>query len=367
MIPRVPYTNFPEQFRLSRQATLAAVERVFERGDFILGREVELFEREFAALCGVKHAVGVANGTDSLILAFRALGIGPGDEVITASNSWISSASAIALVGATPVFADVLPDQTIDPEKIEKTISSKTKAILPVHLTGRCARLKEILEIGVRHGIMVIEDAAQSLTAERDGFRAGGAGLIGSFSLHPLKNLNAAGDAGILTTNDDAFAMKFRRLRNHGLVNRDEVLHWGYNSRLDTLQAAILRTRLSDLPKTIERRRAIAKLYVASLKELVECPVEQDNERHTYHVFVIQCDRRNELKDYLAERGVETKIHYPIPIHLQKAAQYLGYRPNDLPRTERQADRILSLPIHQYLTDEQVDWVSNSVRNFYGA
>ena len=323
------------------------------------------FENEFAKLCGVKHAIGVANGTDSLIMCMRAIGIGPGDEVITTSNSWISSGSSIALIGATPVFVDVLADQNMDPQALERAITKKTKCIMPVHLTGRCARMPEILAIAKRHGVPVLEDAAQAAGASVAGFKAGAGGLFSSFSLHPLKNLNATGDAGIITTNDDDMAAKLKMMRNHGMKNREEIDFWGYNSRLDTLQAAILLPRLRDLPKVIDKRRANAKRYLAALSEIVEGPVERESEFHTYHVFVIQCDRRTELQAYLDARGIETKIHYPIPIHLQKAAAYLGYKRGDLPQTERQMNRILSLPIHQFLADEQVDFVADSIRSFY--
>jgi dTDP-4-amino-4,6-dideoxygalactose transaminase len=362
---RVPYVNFPQQFRESKAETMAAIEAVMERGDFINGREVGEFETQFAKLCGVKHAIGCANGTDSLIMCMKALGIGPGDEVITCSNSWISSASSIALIGATPVFVDVLDDQNMDPSRLERAITQRTKCIMPVHLTGRCARMPEIMAIAKRHDIPVLEDAAQAVGAHITGIKAGAAGLLGSFSLHPLKNLNATGDAGIITTNDDAMAAKLRMYRNHGMRNRDEIDFWGYNSRLDTVQAAILLPRLHQLPGIIERRRENAKRYVAGLSEIVHCPVERDGEFHTYHVFVIQCDRRNELQAYLQEHGIETKIHYPIPIHLQRASEGLGYKRGDLPVTEKQMNRILSLPINQFVTNEQIDLVVDSIRKFY--
>lgn len=361
----VPYVDFPRQFAESREEIMAAVEGVMSRGDFILGEAVIQFENEFAAFCGVQHAIGVANGTDSLIISLRALGVGPGDEVITAANSWISSASSIALVGAKPVFVDVGPDQNMDPDLLERAITKNTKCIMPVHLTGRCARLDEILSIANHHSIPVVEDAAQAAGARIGKHKAGGAGVLNSFSLHPLKNVNAAGDAGIITTNDTELAAKIRMWRNHGMKNREEVSFWGYNSRLDTLQAAILRPRLKALPQVIERRRSIAKRYVADLNDVVTCPVERDGEFHTYHLFVIQCDHRNELQKYLSEKGIDSKIHYPIPIHLQKCAEGLGYKKGDLPRTEQQAERILSLPVHQYLSDDQVDLVIESIRDFF--
>lgn len=362
---KVPYVNFPQQFKESQKEIMMAIQTVMLRGDFILGKEVTLFEQEFAKICGTKHAIGMSNGTDTLIISMRALGIGPGDEVITAPNSWISSASSIALIGARPVFVDVGPDQNLDPNLIERAITKKTKAIMPVHLTGRCARMPEILAIAAKYNLPVIEDSAQSIGASIGTIKSGAGGLLGSFSLHPLKNLNAAGDAGIITTNHDELAHKLKMWRNHGMRNRDEIDFWGYNARLDTIQAAILLPRLKELPKLIERRRYLAKKYVATLSNVVQCPVELTNELHTYHVFVIQCDHRDKLKLFLETRGIETKIHYPIPIHLQLAAKYLGYKHGDFPMAEAQAQRILSLPINQYLTDEQVDYTINAIQTFY--
>ena len=361
----VSYVDFPSQFRFSRQRTLEAIGAVFERGDFIQGLEVQLFEEEFARLCGVKHAIAVANGTDSLILGMRALGIGRGDEVITAPNSWISSASSIALVGATPVFADVDADQNISPAAIKKAITQRTKAIMPVHLTGRLARMDEISEIGLQTGIPILEDAAQAVMAKRGSFVSGACGLMGSFSLHPLKNLNAAGDAGIVTTNDDQLAPTLRLLRSHGLKNRDEVEFWGYNSRLDTIQAAVLRLRLKELPAVSEPRRATAAFYNENLKDCCRVPTETAGEFHTYHVYVIQTPKRDALKKYLEENGIQTKIHYPIPIHLQNAAKYLGHKAGDFPVTEAQANQILSLPVHQFLSQEQKEYVVQCIQKFF--
>jgi dTDP-4-amino-4,6-dideoxygalactose transaminase len=363
---RVPYVDFPSQFLSQRDSILAALHGVFEKGDFILGKDVELFEQEFAKICGARHAISVANGTDALILALKALKIGPGDEVITAPNSWVSSASSIALVGAKPVFVDVREDQNIDPSLLEAAITSKTKAIMPVHLTGRCARMPEIMTIARKHKLFVIEDAAQSVTASIAGQIAGSIGDINCFSLHPLKNLNAAGDAGVMTTNDDELAEHLRLLRNHGLKNREEVVFWGYNSRLDTMQAALLRLRLGDLESIVQCRRENAKIYQSELAKIVEIPSEESDEFHTYHVFVVQTDKRDQLQRFLGDRGIETKIHYPIPIHLQEAARELGYEKGSFPVTERQAKRILSLPIHQFLSQDQIQWVIESIRRFNG-
>ena len=237
----VPYVNFPAQFAEEHAEILACVEAVFSRGEFIGGAEIDQLEAELAALCGSKHAVVLNSGTDALILAMKVLGVEPGDEVITPPNSFIASAASIALIGARPVFADVKPDQNIDPAAIEAAITPRTVAIMPVHLTGRMADMTAIRAIARRHGLLVIEDAAQAICSRVDGMTAGSAGDVGCFSLHPLKNLNAAGDAGFITLNDDEQAARLKRLRNHGFINRETSLEFGYVSRLDTLQAAILR------------------------------------------------------------------------------------------------------------------------------
>lgn len=363
----VPFTDFPAQFREARAETLAAVERVLEGGHFILGEEVEAFEREFAGVAGTSHAVGVANGTDALLLAFTALGIGPGDEVITAPNSFVATAAAIVHAGARPVFADVRDDLNIDPAAIERAITPRTRAILPVHLAGRGADMTAILEIAKRRGLVVIEDAAQAVGALHQGRPAGSFGACACFSLHPLKNLNAAGDAGAITTDDPALAEKLRLLRNHGLKTRDEVVVFGWNSRLDALQAAILRVRLAQLEDVIERRRRNAERYRSRLAAIVECPLDRPEERNVYHLFVIQCDRRDELRSSLAARGIETKVHYPVPIHLQPAARALEHRRGDFPVAERQAERQLSLPVHQFLTETQIDKVCDAIAELLSA
>lgn len=342
-----------------------AVEQALCRGDYVFGQEVGVFERRFAQLCGVRHALGVANGTDTLMLALRALGIGPGDEVITAPNSFVATAACIALVGARPVFVDVREDMNMDPGLIELTITSRTRALLPVHLAGKCADMRPILEIARCRGLYVIEDAAQAVGATYMGQKAGSFGVFGCFSLHPLKNLNAAGDAGVITTNDNALAEKIRLLRNHGLRNRDEVSFWGFNSRLDTIQAAILNCRLNRLEEIMEKRRRLAARYRARLADWVVCPSESAGESHVYHLFVIQCDRRDALQKFLWQRGIDAKIHYPIPIHLQDCSSALGYERGDFPVCESQAERILSLPVHQCLTDSQVDYVCDSIVDYY--
>lgn len=362
---RVKYIDLQKQFNSNYEAIAVKLTDCLFEGDYILGREVELFEREFAEFVRVKHAIGVANGTDSLVLMMKALNIGAGDEVITVPNSFVSSASSIALTGAKPVFCDVLPNRLMDPELCELAITRRTKAIMPVHLTGLMCDMDGIRAVADRHGISVIEDAAQAIGSWRDLNRAGASGLMASFSLHPLKNLNACGDAGIITTDDDNLAAWLRQARNHGFSDRDHVGFFSLNSRLDTLQAAILRIRLLELPKLTEIRVMNARKYYDGLKNISNliCP---NADGHTYHTYTIQCDFRDQLKAYLDGNGIETKIHYPIPIHLQRAAEYLDYSTGTFPNTEAQSKRILSLPIHQHLTTDEVDYVINSVRAFYG-
>lgn len=363
---KVPYVDFPGQFRRERARLLPALTRVLSSGRFILGEEVEVFEREFSALCGVRHAVGLANGTDAITLTLKAAGIGPGDEVITAPNSFVATAGGIVQAGARPVFADVGEDQNLDPAAVERAVTKRTRAIMPVHLGGKPCDMKALEAVAARRGLSIIEDAAQSVGAEFAGRRTGSFGRAACFSLHPLKNLNAVGDAGIVTTNDDGIASALRLLRNHGLETRDESAIFGFNSRLDALQAAVLRVRMKSLEKVTRLRRAFAARYRKGLGGVVTCPSDPRRGRHVYHVFVIQTDRRDELQAFLLARGIETKVHYPIPIHLMKAGRALGYGPGDFPVAERQAKRILSLPVHQFLRESQVDFVIREIRRFFG-
>ena len=365
-IRQVPYVNLPAQFAEERDALLPLVERVLAAGDHVGGEAVGLLEREVAAMCGVRHVVALNSGTDALIFALMALGIGSGDEVITPPNSFIASTSAIVHAGATPIFADVGPDQNIDPAAIERAITSRTRAIMPVHLTGRVCEMGAIADIARRHGLKIIEDAAQSIGSGYHGRMSGALGDIGCFSLHPLKNLNAAGDGGLLASDDDAVAERVMRLRNHGMSDRNTVVEFGHVSRLDTLQAAILRLRLSRLPDVVARRRRNAALYRELLDRAhVFFPEERPDTLDTYHTFVIQVDHRDALKSWLAEEGIGTAIHYPIPIHLQPAAAKLGYGRGDFPVTENQATRILTLPVNQFTTPDDIAYVARQVNRFF--
>jgi len=360
--------DLESQFEEEKNELLPAVTAVLKRGDFIGGDAIAELEAGLAKRMGVAHAVALNSGTDALYLALRVLEIGPGDEVITPPNSFVASTATIVQVGAKPVFVDVREDQNIDPTKIEAAITPKTKAIMVVHMTGRIAAMNEINEIARRRGLKVIEDAAQSCGSMYHGKVSGSLGDIGCFSAHPLKNMNACGDAGYMTLNDAGMAARVKLLRNHGLVDRNTVQEWGVNSRLDTMQAVVLNIRLKNLDSVIERKRANVALYRSLLSEKhVFVPPDQNYEFNTFVLFVIQVDRRDELQKFLTSRGIGTAIHYPIPIHLQPAAKELGHKRGDFPMVERQADRILSIPVHPYMSEDEVRTVAATINEFYGA
>jgi dTDP-4-amino-4,6-dideoxygalactose transaminase len=368
-VPRhnIPYVNLPAQADEQISELAAIFERVVRRGSFVgAGVEIERLEARLAEFCGTKEAVALNSGTDALFLALKAAGVGPGDEVITPPNSFIATTAVIVHLGAHPVFVDVLADQNIDPAAIERVVTPRTRAIMPVHLTGRVCRMDQILEIADRHGLLVIEDAAQSIGSMFQGRKSGSFGHFGCFSAHPLKNLNAMGDAGFVTTNDSAAAARMRRLRTHGMADRETVEEWGFVSRMDVLQAAILDYRLDKLADVIAKRRGNAALYQRIIKhEKVFVPPCRQDEFNTFHTFVIQVERRDELQSHLRAVGIKTAIHYPVPIHLQPAAADLGYRKGDFPATERQAERILTLPVNQYMSANDVEAVAGEVLAFY--
>ena len=364
---QVPYVALGQQFAAEAAALLPRLQQTLQSGQWVAGPEVAELETRLAARLGARECVAVGSGTDALILSLRALGIGPGDEVITAPNSFIATASAIVHVGATPVFADVLPDQNIDPARVAAAITPRTRAILPVHLSGRAAHMPELLELARRHNLRVVEDAAQAIDARLDGQAAGTFGDLGCFSCHPLKNLNAAGDAGFILANDAELAQRLRRLRSNGLVDRETALEWGVVSRLDSLQAAILLERLPALDGVTAARRRNAHAYRELLAAVpqVFLPRCRAQEHNVFHTFVIQVERRDELQEFLRQRGIGTAIHYKIPIHLQPAARALGYAPGAFPVAEQQAGRILSLPVHQFLNQADLEHVAASIREFF--
>lgn len=367
MLTKVPYIDLVAQHDTIKDRLLSAVDEVLSTGQFILGPQVEVFEKRFAELCGVKHAIGVNSGTDALIMALCALDIGPGDEVITPANSYITTTSSIILVGATPVFVDVKDDYTIDPELIEKAVTQNTKAILPVHPTGKPADMTAIRAIAQKHRLKIVEDCAQAVSAEHAGQKVGSSGDVGCFSLHPLKTLSACGDAGIVTTNDDVVYEQIMMLRNNGFIDRNTCQVWSNNSRLDSLQAAMLNVKFDYLEEWTEKRIGNARFYDKqfSAMDYVQTPIYRENERSIYHTYVIRVDERKELQKFLKEKGIGTKVHYPIPIHLQPAAKELGYNQGDLPKTEKQAKTVLSLPVHPELTEDQLVYVVEMIKEYF--
>ena len=363
----IPYVDLISQHSSIKELILTAVEEVLDHGQFVNGEETTAFEKAFAQLCEVQFAVGVSSGTDGLILALHALGVGFGDEVITSPNSFVASSSCISWVGARPVFVDVKEDYNIDSTQIEDKITARTKAILPVHLTGRPAEMQMILEIAERHNLYVIEDCSQAVSAEYYSKCVGSFGTIGVFSLHPLKTLNACGDSGIITTDDVDIYEELLLLRNHGLRSRGDCVTWGLNSRLDSVQAAILLIKMDYLDLWTNKRISNAKYYQKELSEVdaIKLPKDKPYEKAVYHTFIIEMDNRDALRSYLLEHGIETSVHYPVPIHLQVAAKDLGYKRGDFPVTEKQSERILSLPVHQNLQDDDLDHVVKTIKAFY--
>ena len=365
---KVPFIDLKQRYIEEKEELLACVERVMSKGHFILTPEVAEFEARICAFTGAKHCVALNSGTDALMMGLMAMGIGRGDEVITAPNSFVASAASIAHIGATPAFADVRDDQNMDPVDLERRITPRTKAIMPVHWTGRIADMRAIQAIADKHGLQIIEDSAQSMGAFYHGQHGGTFGRVGGFSAHPLKNFNAAGDGGFMLTSDDAIAKHCRTYRNHGLEDRNTCAMFGVNSRLDSLQAEILSFRLTRLESVTERRRKNVLLYRSLIKAPeVFMPPCKPHEKNAFVMFIVQCDRRDQLKAFLQERGIESLVYYPTPIHLQPAAAKLGYKRGDFPVTERQADRVLALPHHQNLTESQIAMVSEAVNAFYGA
>lgn len=361
---QVPFVSLDRQYRELREELVAAFDRVGTSGMYIMGPELERFEEEAAAFCGTRYALGVADGSAALFLSLKALGIGSGDEVITCPNSFIASAWVIVAAGAKPVFADTAEDYNIDPAAVAAAITRRTRAIIPVHLTGRPAAMDEINALAAKRGIAVVEDAAQAIGARYKSRRVGSLGTIGAFSLHPLKNLGIYGDGGLIATDDQGTRDRIAMLRNHGLRSRDECEVWGYNSRLDPLQAAFASIKLKRLDGWNERCREIASRYREGLKDVVWVPRDRPEEEPVYHNFIIQLEQRDAMIEHLTKRGVGSRIHYPIPIHLQDCARGLGHKRGDFPVAERQAARILSLPIYPELNDAEISYVIEAVRSF---
>jgi dTDP-4-amino-4,6-dideoxygalactose transaminase len=364
----IPWASPVAQFRAHKDAIMAAVARVLDSGAYILGSEVEGLEREFAEYCGVTHAVGVGSGTDALILGLRALGIGAGDEVIAPSHTALATIAAILATGATPVLADVDPvSYTIDPASVEEAISPRTRAVIAVHLYGRPADLEAIGVLARQHKLWFVEDCAQATGAGYGGRRVGSIGDIGCFSLYPTKNLGAIGDGGLVTTSDAEVAARLRRLRQYGWNDVRETEEPGLNSRLDPVQAAIVRVKLPYLDGDNARRRSIAQQYGESLGRCpIELPAEGNAGEHAFHLYVIGCDNRDGLATHLAKNGVGSAIHYPAPAHRHKGYfERVRIPGRGLPVTDRIVGRILSLPMYPELSDAEVDQVVAAVRGYF--
>lgn len=363
---KIPYVDLSRQYKQERKKIIKVIDEVLLKGNYVGGDQVDLFEKRIAKFCNTKYCVALNSGTDALVLALHALGVRRGDEVITPPNSFVASTAVITHIGAKPIFVDVKPDQNIDPGEIERKITKKTKVIMPVHLTGRMCEMDKILKIAKKYNLKIVEDAAQSIGSMYKGKKSGSYGDIGCFSAHPLKNLNAIGDSGYLTTNSKKIYDYIKILRSHGMANRNVVKNFGYVSRMDNLQAAVLNYRLNDLNNLISKRRKNAKLYFKYLnKKNIFLPNENVHEFNTYHTFVIQVSKRDKLKEYLLKNGINTAIHYPIPIHLQPAAKRFGHKKGDFKNTERQAKSILTLPINQFLKEKEIILISKKINNFF--
>ncbi|PYU90549.1 MAG: transcriptional regulator [Acidobacteria bacterium] len=370
--PLFPFLDLKAQFDDIKNEVMEAVSRVFEDQRFILGPEVELLENEIAALVGARAAVGCASGSDALLLSLKALGIGPGDEVITTPFTFVATVGSMARAGARPVLVDIRPDTfNLDSNLIEAAISSRTRAILPVHLFGLAADLDPILQLAEAHRLAVVEDAAQAIGACYRGRHVGSLGAAGCFSFYPSKNLGGAGDGGMVTTNDAQVADQLRRLRDHGRSQKysHEVL--GMNSRLDALQAAILRVKLLHLANWTRRRQEKAERYRALFDEAaldgnVKLPAAPPGCFHVYNQFTVRSSERDRLREFLRARGIPTEIYYPRPLHLQPAFGYLGYRAGEFPAAEAASREVLSLPIYPELKEEHQGAVVRAIADFYG-
>lgn len=362
----VPFAYLSEQFA-DPEGILGDIRALVATGDFTLGRAVGEFEEDFAKFVGAKHAVGVNSGTDALKLSLMAAGVGPGDEVVTAANTFIATVGAINEVGARPVFVDVDDSFCLDVDQVAQVVTPRTKAIIPVHLTGNVADMDRLVPIAERHGIPIVEDACQAIGSRRNGKGAGTWGLTGTYSLHPLKFLNIWGDGGVIVTSDDATDRQLRLLRNHGLADRDTIVLLGCNSRLDSLQAVVAKRLLGDADSIVEKRNRNANAYDQGLSGLrqVQTPVRDVKVTHTFVTYQILADDRDGLLAHCRKHGVDAKIHYPVPVYRQEGLRRFGYKAGDFPVTDRQAARTLTLPVHQYLGPAQIEHAVATIRKYY--
>ena len=361
---KIPFVDLKPLHNEIRDELCGVFDRILDNSTFVLGPEVQKFEQEFAAYCGTEHCVAVNTGTAAIHLALASLGIGPGDEVITVPHTFIATAEAITAVGARPVFIDIDPVSfTMDASLMEAAITSKTRAIIPVDLYGQVADMDPILEIANRHGIPVVEDACQAHGAEYKGRKAGSFGVAGCFSFYPGKNLGACGEGGAVTTNDADLAQRIRLWRDHGSLKRYEHVFPGLNMRMEGIQGGILSVKLKYLDRWNDQRRQAAAAYDKALADTdIEIPTEMDYGRHVYHLYVVQSNNRDALRQQLSDAGIESGLHYPTPLHLQEAYRFLGYKHGEFPVTEKVKSRILSLPMYPGIHSEAVERVASELR-----
>ncbi len=372
-IKKIPLLDLKAQYKTIREEVKTAIDRVLDTQYFILGPEVEALEKEIAEYCGCAHAVGVSSGTDALLVALMALGVGPGDEVITSPFTFFATVGAVLRLGAKPVLADIVPDTfNIDPTKVESVVTSKTKAIMPVHLFGQSADMDPLLQLAAKHGLHVIEDAAQAIGADYHGKRAGSMGLAGCFSFFPSKNLGAYGEGGIITTNDENLADRMKIIRNQGAHPKYNHSILGGNFRLDAIQAAILRVKLDYLESWTEKRRNNAAFYTKGIGDLnltheFVQPPSIVFERHVFNQYVIRCKNRDGLREFLAQNGVSTEIYYPKPMHFQECFSNHAYGPGDFPLSEQACNAVLALPIYPELETDQKAYIVETIAKFYAS
>lgn len=363
----VPFLDLQTQYKSIESEVLPGITDVMERAGFIMGPEVDQFEKDFAAFTGAENCIGVGTGCDALLYAIKGCGIGAGDEIIVPANTFIATVLAVTAAGATPVLVDCLEDTyTIDPEAVAAAVTEKTKAIMPVHLYGQAAEMDPLMKIAKKNGIIVIEDAAQAHGALYKGRPCGSIGKAGCFSFYPGKNLGAYGDGGAITTNDSDLAAQIRLLHNYGQRVKYEHVVAGWNSRLDSIQGVVLNAKLKRLKEWNECRHQNAIAYSERLGDTpLVLPVERTDHYHIYHLYVVLSDRRDELMTFLGEKGVSCGMHYPVPVHLQEAYSDLGYKEGDFPLSEKFAKQLVSLPMFPELTIDQIDYIVEKVHEFF--
>ena len=363
----INHNYLKDQFK-DYEAIMKEIKEVILNTDFTLGKAVDEVEALISNEANTKFAIAVGSGTDALFLSLKALGIGAGDEVITTTYTFYATVGAIVTAGAKPVFCDVLDDYNIDPKEIESKITSKTKAIIPVHWSGRPCMMKEITEIANNQNIYIIEDACHAIQAEYEQQKCGSLGTAGCFSFHPLKNLNVWGDGGIVTTNNEELSDKLRLIRNHGLINRNTCMEFAYNSRLDTIQAVVakyvIKNKLNNITSNRIKNSLLLDEHLSSVEHL-SLNNRNLNLKEVFHLYMFKAKNRDQLADFLKSNGVDAKIHYPIPMHLQPAAKNLNYKYGDFPKAEYLAENSISLPVHEYVNEDQIHRMIELIKNFY--